>query len=96
MELVLLNASSVEAIDTRNNATSTLIAPLVDVFAFSATNNLTIYAETADTIDLTGFTYQGSTDHIGQSSHAFSAIHFGQAVNVTVWTNTDSQPDIIL
>lgn len=96
VDLSTLNASNVEALDLRDVAHTDLTLSANDLFAFNANRSLMVYAETDDTLLLTGLTYQGSTTDGAASIHTYEATVSAELVTLTVWSDNHLQPDVQL
>lgn len=96
LDLGALNAVSIEAVDARNYAKTTLAVSTADVFAFSADRTLTLCVETADTLELAGFAYQGPVPADDGIAHLYQGLAGVEAVSLTVITDTGHLPDILL
>ena len=96
LDLSQLDAQNIEGIDTRNNDHTTLTVSTADVFAFSPTNSMKVYAETADTLELSGFTFQSETpDGLG-AIYLYEGLEGGETVSLEIITDIAQQPDILL
>jgi hypothetical protein len=96
LDLADLAASNVEAVDIRNNAKTTFAVSTADVFAFSATNMLTLLAETADTIELSGFAFKSSIPEGGGALYLYEGQEGTDIVSLEIITDIAQQPDVLL
>jgi hypothetical protein len=96
LDLSALSATDVEVLDLRNDAHTTLMLTDADVFAFNPGHSLVVHAETADTLELTGFAFVSSASTGTGSEHVYESTVQAQTVTLTVLTDTQFQPDILL
>ena len=96
LDLSTLGATNVEAIDLRDVAHTDLTLSDNDLFAFNASQSLTVFAETDDTLLLTGLTHQNSDTSGAGSVHTYEGNVSGQVVTLTVSSDNDLMPDIQL
>jgi len=96
LDLSALNATGVEVLDLRNDAHSTLRVTDQDLFDFTPARALTVYAETADTLELTGFDHQATTAVGAGAARHYQGTVAGETVGLTVITDIAAQPDVLL
>ena len=96
LDLADLAATNVEAIDTRNNAETTIAVSTADVFAFSPAKSLTMLVETADTLELTGFAFKSAVPDGPGEMYLYEGQEGGETVSLEIITNIAQQPDIML
>ncbi len=96
LDLADLAATNVEAIDTRNNAKTTIAVSTADVFAFSPTNTLTLLMETADTLELSGFAFKSATPDGTGALYLYEGMEGNDTVSLEIITDITQQPDVLL
>ncbi len=96
LDLADLNAVNVEALDLRNFSQSNVTISVEDAFAFTGDNLLTVHAETADIIELTGFTHQGTVIDENQVTNVYASDNAAIDITVEVIHAIEPPPDAII
>jgi hypothetical protein len=96
IDFSLLSATNIEAIDARNAAPTTMSLSDLDVFSFNEARSLTLYAESADSILLSGFDLVGLIDVDGETHLQYEGLVRNDTVYLTIVSDLGLSPDIIL
>lgn len=95
-DLADLNAAGVEILDTRNHAETEITMSTADVFAFTPSHSLILYMDTADSLELSGFSYNNSVPEGAGELHIYEGLEGTDVVTLTVITNIPGVPDALL
>jgi Ca2+-binding RTX toxin-like protein len=96
IDFAALPAIAIEAIDTRNASATDIVIAAEDAFTFNDQRTAILWADSADTLTLSGLAFTSTLDHGRLIHDLYEGVVHNETVSLTIISDAGHSPDILL